>query len=418
MKKIYSLIPSACIFVMCCVIFLSVIHPTEVGAQAQSFSFGAAGDFAAGSNFSNTVSSMARSGLSFAIPLGDFSYSSNSSSWISTVKSAFPAGFPFEIIAGNHDNNLGISPYQSGLPNQISSISTDPLTVYGEQYYFDYPTTSPLMRVILLGQNEGSPSYTYPAGSANYNWVAAAIDDAHAKNIPWVATAMHKNCITSGTKGCEIGTALLNLMISKHVDLILQGHDHTYQRSKPLRNAASDPTNAAGCATVSTSFNAACVAATAGNSYSNSLGSTLVINGAGGQGLYSHSNTSQDGFFASSNFSSYGFSKFTVTATQITSQFVNNSAGGYSDSFTITKGAVNPTATPTPGTNPTATPVPGCPLKSTGDANCDGKKDLIDFEIWRQEFTNVRTTKTADFDGTGTVTIVDFEIWRRGAYGI
>ena len=45
---------------------------------------------------------------------------------------------------------------------------------------------------------------------------------------------MHKVCLTMGIKSCEIGASLLNVLIDRKVDLIIQGHDHSYQRSKQL----------------------------------------------------------------------------------------------------------------------------------------------------------------------------------------
>jgi hypothetical protein len=56
-----------------------------------------------------------------------------------------------------------------------------------------------------------------------------------------------------------------------------------------------------------------------------------------------------------------------------------------------------------------------CALKSEGDANCDGKINLADFEAWRSEFYN-GTGSTADFNADSHVTLADFEIWRTGFY--
>ncbi len=61
---------------------------------------------------------------------------------------------------------------------------------------------------------------------------------------------------------------------------------------------------------------------------------------------------------------------------------------------------------PTPTTNP-------CPLKQTGDANCDGAINLNDFERFRQEYTGILASKTSDFNIDGKITLMDFEIWRR-----
>lgn len=59
---------------------------------------------------------------------------------------------------------------------------------------------------------------------------------------------------------------------------------------------------------------------------------------------------------------------------------------------------------------------PACAKHINGDANCDNLIDLVDFEIWRKEYTGAITTKTADFDSSGTVTLADFEIWRKGYF--
>ncbi len=55
-----------------------------------------------------------------------------------------------------------------------------------------------------------------------------------------------------------------------------------------------------------------------------------------------------------------------------------------------------------------------CPAtKAQGDANCDGKADLIDFERWRREYTKADTTTDADFNAVEGVDLVDYELWRR-----
>ena len=77
-----------------------------------------------------------------------------------------------------------------------------------------------------------------------------------------------------------------------------------------------------------------------------------------------------------------------------------------------------PTKTPTPtqatvSIAPSATTVP-CAMKSQGDANCDNKVDMIDYEIWRQEFAGLVTTHNADFNSNGQTELIDYETWRQG----
>ncbi len=61
-----------------------------------------------------------------------------------------------------------------------------------------------------------------------------------------------------------------------------------------------------------------------------------------------------------------------------------------------------------------SSPAP-CPAKSKGDANCDGKVDFIDFEIWRNEFMGEDTKTDANFNYNSDqkVDFIDYEIWRQ-----
>jgi hypothetical protein len=79
--------------------------------------------------------------------------------------------------------------------------------------------------------------------------------------------------------------------------------------------------------------------------------------------------------------------------------------------------SVVPTIAPTlPVASPTIAPTlpPSCATKAQGDANCDGRISLTDFEIWREEYTGTVATHTADFTTNGTTPpdLADFEVWR------
>lgn len=81
--------------------------------------------------------------------------------------------------------------------------------------------------------------------------------------------------------------------------------------------------------------------------------------------------------------------------------------------------------TPTPMATSTPTPKPDickfCPSgrRMDGDANCDGKVSMLDFEIWRSgsyDGTLLSQTGMADMDCNGKVNLLDFEVWRRAMY--
>ncbi len=55
-----------------------------------------------------------------------------------------------------------------------------------------------------------------------------------------------------------------------------------------------------------------------------------------------------------------------------------------------------------------------CTTKSSGDADCNGKIDLIDYEQWRREYIKLAATTSANFNTDTVVNLIDYEIWRRG----
>ena len=142
---------------------------------------------------------------------------------------------------------------------------------------------------------------------------------------------MHDVCITAGIKTCEIGSDLMNLLISKRVDLVLQAHDHNYQRSKQLRHKTGV------CATVPAgSYAASCVVDSGADGiYAKGAGSVFVISGNFGHCCYAvNAADPEAGYFARFDSTSRGFTKYTVGPGHIDAQFVN-SVGAFTDSFSI-----------------------------------------------------------------------------------
>jgi hypothetical protein len=57
-------------------------------------------------------------------------------------------------------------------------------------------------------------------------------------------------------------------------------------------------------------------------------------------------------------------------------------------------------------------PHPTSAQSQKGDANRDNAIDLLDFNIWRNEFSGISSTKTSDFNSDTLVDLIDFNIWR------
>jgi hypothetical protein len=358
------------------------------------FSFAAAGDHGANSKAAASLAALDTSGASFYLALGDLDYGQTptDAAWCDYVKARLPTlgpNFPFELVSGNHEEQGGTDGYildhAACLPDRMGS-TPGPGSLYGAEYSFDYPAQSPLVRVIMISPHLTieNVAYTYTKGTTRYQWLSGVIDNARSAGIPWVVVGMHEVCLSAGRYGCDIGTDLMNLLVEKKVDLILQGHDHNYQRSKQLR---LDP---ATCPAVTVSYDADCVVDDGSdNVYPKGTGSVFVIDGVFGQGGYSVSESDpQAPYFARIDSSlTSGFTKYTVTADRIEAQFVN-STGGFTDAFAIAAGATpaadrNAPSTPTnlQATTPSGTRVDLAWTPSSDDTGVDHYSVLRD-GIW------------------------------------
>jgi hypothetical protein len=310
--------------------------------------------------------------------------------------SSLGENFPIMLATGNHEATLSqpnpsvygssaTSPYHNDmiedlktcLPNQFASQTTASPYVeggasnsnYAREYYYDYPAASPIARFIVtspgsaynMTQTDGNGLYDYSIGSDHYNWLAASIDAARSSGIKWVIVTNHTNYISAGSTdvhhNADIPSDYFNLLLSKRVDLILQGHNHIYQRSKQLAN------NVTGCTTVSANtYDADCVASDGGttNAFTKGQGSILAIVGMGGDDLHSINTSDGDYNYFDSNMGlgtndTFGFLKVNVTDTKITADFVRGTGQptGFNDTFTI-EGPADTTAPTVTLTSPAA----------------------------------------------------------------
>ncbi len=352
-----------------------------------TFSFAAAGDIG------NLFSSVARqslnrlgnvSGLSFFIAAGDLAYGSMTpQAWCGEFRKHFNN---VVIVTGNHDTgeetgsngNHNFDAFVNSCPFPLAGIrwvgsgvscsnSYVRPSCYGREYYFDYPATNPLARIIFISPNihnitgTGNSDYwTYQPGDQHFNWVSSSIDTARAAGIPWVIVVSHKNCVTAGVKSCvyksnsyipgtnETDASLFNMLVAKKVDLMIQAHDHDYQRSKQLR--IRDYIGDRGCSGFtthlhplttgsstlenSTDYNPRCIVDDgADEDYTKGYGTVVAIEGIFGQPLYNVNSTTTNapnareaGYFvklmgantcSTSTHCGHGFAQYALSPTDI-----------------------------------------------------------------------------------------------------
>ena len=286
--------------------------------------FAAVGDLGGNSRSEATLGAIGSSGASFALLLGDASYEevAPESAGCTWTRGRLPIGF--ELVAGNHEEDSRVDgfirSFAACMPSRMGAIGD-----YGTEYYFD---TGPL-RVIMIAANltVDAVRYDYVSGNPHYTWLRDRIRDAKAGGRQ-VVVAMHKNCLTAGTKPCEIGDALQDLLIAERVDLVLHGHEHTYQRLAQLS-----------CANPGV-FEAACVADSGADGVYSADGTVFVIAGSGGRSLNTINQADPEYPYvtrwlgAQSPNAGQGFLKLVVSPTEIAVTFVGATTT-FTDSFVI-----------------------------------------------------------------------------------
>jgi PKD repeat protein len=347
---------------------LSLTVPVGSAPDEPTVRFTAAGDFGAGANSRAVFAKIDELDPEAHFAVGDLSYGTTGQeqAWCDLVIQGVGTGFPFELVAGNHESNGqngNINDFSACLPNQLPGL----VGVYGRQYYVDVPASAPLVRYVMISPALPFPDgvWSYAVGSPRYNWTAAAIDGARAAGIPWVVVGMHKPCLSIGEYACDPGADLMNMLVAKRVDLVLTGHEHLYQRTKQLARRA-------GCSSITPgTYTPACVV-DADNDLVKGAGTVMATPGTGGVGLRDvHTDDPELAYFAATSGANqnptFGVLDVSATADVLTATFQRAAGGTFTDAFTIMRS----TAPNTPPTAVFTSEVSGRSLSVDGSASSD-----------------------------------------------
>ena len=208
---------------------------------------------------------------------------------------------------GNHD--VGTS---SGQPWRDAFHTPANNTAGSEKYYsFDYGNA----HVVVLDSNTS----TSP-GSAQHTFLD---QDLAASTARWKVVVFHHAIYSSSQHGSNltIRANLVPLFDAHSVDLVFMGHDHDYERTKPLR---ADQVVAEGEGTV------------------------YITTGGGGKSLYA---AGQSSFTAYAE-SAYHFTRVAVNGAAVRIEMIRDD-GAVRDTLSLTKSTPTPRPTPTPTITPT-----------------------------------------------------------------
>jgi predicted phosphodiesterase len=203
---------------------------------------------------------------------------------------------------GNHDVRTS-----SGQPWRDAFYTPANNAAKSENYYsFDYANA----HVVVLNSN----SSTSP-GSNQYEFLE---DDLAASTAQWKFVSFHHTIYSSSHHGSDtdIRSDLVPLFDKYGVDVVFMGHDHSYERTKPMR----------------------------ANKVVTGPGTVYVTTGGGGRDLYDIEDSNSFTAFAESAFH---FTRATVAGNRLTLQMIRAS-GAVGDTATITKGTTPPPPPPPP----------------------------------------------------------------------
>ena len=314
MKRVMALSAMAILFLS--VASLTHTQSTQV-ADAQTvpdFNFVAVGDWGCTSNTNNTVNNIVGKNPELVLALGDYSYNTTSDDcWFKIVK---PIEDKMKIAIGNHDYR--------GIGQLYKYMKHFGLI---EQYYsFNYQNIHFLALSTEIPFNVTSAQYKF----VNNDLSKAASDP----NIDWIVVYFHRQMYTipSDNRADRTLRSTYHPLFEQYgVDLVLQAHNHNYQRTFPIKFNSTSPKNPIETSTNTTTYT------------DPKDGQIFATVGTGGVNLYPFTDKKatekEQADYHVTRYLGYGILNVDITnnGTTLTGKFYANSNGTIIDQFTIIK---------------------------------------------------------------------------------
>jgi hypothetical protein len=306
--KIFSLVFAAVILSFIADVTIIQGHSAYAAVVFPDFNFGAAGDWGCTSDATSTVKNMIENGIELNLGLGDYSYNLTSAKcWLDIIQPIFNKT---RISIGNNDVKTEL------LLQQYMNI----FNLTRQYYYFDVQNVHFLAMSTEL-QNESDRL-------EQLNFVINDLYNASSNPaIDWIVVYFHRQAYTSpslNTPDTIMRDTYHPLFDKYNVDIVLQAHNHNYQRSYPLNYNVVAP------------FNPIKVSNEMNNYYNDLAGPIFVTVGTGGKELYPLAD--QLPYIVNQTDSSFGFLNVDVTnnGTKLSAKFLSNN-GTVEDQFTVVK---------------------------------------------------------------------------------
>ena len=275
----------------------------------KDFNFAAAGDFGCSENAKNTVKNMEDSNPELVLPLGDLSYQSTANCWFDTMT---PLKGKIMITFGYHD----VSDGAEKLDQYVKGFDID-------KHYYSYDYNN-VHFLVMASESK------FKNGSEQYDFVKRDLEQTSKnKDINWIVVTNYRPLYTSPSKQTaeQSMTDLYHPLFDKYgVDLVLQAHNHNYQRTYPLTYNPESGSNPIITNQFTTGYN------------SQEDGIVFAIVGTGGESFYSLDGQSP---FTATQLDRFGFLNLEIKngnpQTTLTGTFFDNKGDEIKDYFTIKK---------------------------------------------------------------------------------
>ena len=316
MKRVISLSAMALLLlsVGCLIQTPSTQIANAQNVHVSDFKFAAVGDWGCTADTSTTVKDIQNKHPELVLALGDLSYQNTGNCWLDETSSI---NNKLKIVMGNHDSG------DEGDPTLLQAQYKNHFGLSNTYYSFDDHN------VHFIAMDSNLP---YTIDSPQYSFVKRDLISASQNpNIKWIIVYFHHPMYTSPSKhppDILLRNIYHPLFDQYGVDLVLQGHNHNYQRSYPLTyNNSNNIANPSSNPTITPANT---------NTYNNPRGEVYIVAGTGGEDLY---NLKSKADFIATQYKGFGFLNVDVSSngTKLIGTFYANGDGSVKDTFTITK---------------------------------------------------------------------------------
>ena len=283
------------------------------------FNIAAAGDWACSDNTKNTANNIIAKNPELVLGLGDYAYNNDAGCWLEIIG---PIADKMKIVIGNHDDTMSVDGNYLPAPKRLQQYMSY-FNLSKQFYSFDYQN----VHFVAM-----STEQSFKKGSMQYRFVERDLKNASSDpNINWIIVFYHRVAYSSPS---EVG-AVTDLRDTYHplfekygVDVVLQAHNHHYQRSYPIRYNSGDSSDP--IVTIKSITN-----------YFDPKGQIFTIVGTGGAHVI-HNFTGEPAEFTARQFYGYGFLNLDVidNGTTLVGEFHDNDKT-IKDRFSITKPTVS-----------------------------------------------------------------------------